>query len=210
MINVLCVLRSGGIYDAAWVARLQAGVAANLTVPHKFICLADMAVPCQRIYLHHDWPTWWSKMELFRCEGPALYFDLDTLIIGNIDDLARQAEAWEFTVLRDFHRTTSIGSGVMAWNVDLWKLYEEFAAKPGEYMNKHRHRGDQHFIEEHADMKKMAHWQDRLPGQIVSYKADKCQEGPPENARVVALHGEPKFTTMPAGNWARQMWEMAA
>ncbi len=150
-------------------------------------------------------------MELFKVEGPALYFDLDTLIIGNIDDLAKQAEEWEFTVLRDFHRSTSIGSGVMAWNIPrVRELYDGFAVNPGLFMSKHRHRGDQHFIEEHVNLKGVAYWQDRLPGQIVSYKADKCQERAPDNARVVCLHGEPKFTTMPAGNWARQKWEMAA
>ena len=30
MLTVACVLKSGGIYDASWVARLKAGVAKHL------------------------------------------------------------------------------------------------------------------------------------------------------------------------------------
>ncbi len=37
----------------------------NLKLHHRFVCLSDVDVPCERIFLKHGWPGWWSKVELF-------------------------------------------------------------------------------------------------------------------------------------------------
>lgn len=145
---------------------------------------------------------------MFTIEGPSLYIDLDTLIVGDLSDIERQAHENEFTALRDFYRYAGIGSGLMAWNISMRHFYTEFAASPEKFMQTCRHGGDQKFIENRAY--NVTRWQDKLPGQVVSYKADKCADGKPSNARVVCLHGVPKFTDMPVGNWARSMWEHAA
>jgi len=58
MFTVICVLRSGGQYDAEWVRKLRDGVKRNLARPHRFVCLSDVDVPCERIPLQHDWPGW--------------------------------------------------------------------------------------------------------------------------------------------------------
>lgn len=218
-LKVICVLRSGGIYDATWVARLKAGVERHLSVPHHFICFSDVPVPCARTPLKHNWPGWWSKMEIFQIDGPALYIDLDTAVTGSLDDIAEQAENWQFTVLRDFYREKGIGSGVMAWNVDLRRLYDEFRADADAHIARIRTRGDQHFIEERVRAGGIARWQDVLPGQIVSYKAHvrarenihEIGDGSlPPDARLVCLHGQPKFIDMPAGDPVRAAWEAAA
>lgn len=98
-LTIACVLRSGGVYDAEWVAKLQRGVARHMTLPHRFVCLSDVDVPCERIPLVTDWPGWWSKIELFRkglFDGPVLYTDLDSVITGPLDGMfADQASsAW--------------------------------------------------------------------------------------------------------------------
>lgn len=211
MLTVACVLKSGGIYDASWVARLKAGVARNLPVEHRFVCLSDVDVPCERITLEQGWPGWWSKVELFKeFRGPALFFDLDTAIVGNLTDIAAQAEELEFTLLRDFYRLgDGLGSGVMAWNTDLLRLYEVFLADPSGWQQKLGSRGDQGFIEDNINLRGIARWQDRVPGQIVSYKVH-CAGGIPSNARVVCLHGRPKFGDMPANDPVRKAWETAA
>ena len=71
MINIVCVLRQGGKvgYDASWVEKLQNAVARNLTVPHKFICLSDCEVPCERIPLEITGDGFWAKLQ----EDPNLY-----------------------------------------------------------------------------------------------------------------------------------------
>jgi hypothetical protein len=217
MLTVACVLKSGGIYDGSWVARLKAGVEQHMKMPHRFVCLSDVDVPCERIALEKDWPGWWSKVEAFKLEGPVLYFDLDTAIVGDLTDIASRAfPLCGFTILTDFYRPGGFGSGVMAWSNgvasgDLRKWYEIFAADPAKWMSLCP-GGDQDFIE------RMTHrvtscWQSAnrgyLAGQIVSYKVH-CRNGIPADARVVCLHGQPKFEAMPVNDPVRLAWERAA
>lgn len=215
MLTVACVLKSAGIYDASWVARLRDGVARHLREPHRFVCLSDVDVPCERIPLEHDWPGWWSKIEVLQLEGPVLYFDLDTAIVGDLADIAATAKREAFTILRDFYRLgAGLGSGVMAWNdsdVSAVAFYDMFLISPDKWMQLLGRRGDQGFIEEVAFLPGLTRWQDAVPGQIVSYKVH-CRSlvlAPhiPAGARVVCLHGKPKFADMPPTDPVRQAWE---
>ncbi len=211
-LTVACVLKSGGIYDATWVARLKAGIAKHLPTEHRFVCLSDVDVSCERIPLEHDWPGWWAKIEVFKLEGPVLYFDLDTAIVGDLTDIARVAATNCTTVLQDFYRLgEGIGSGVMGWNdLDLVQgVYRVFEDDPSGWQLRLDGRGDQGFLEEAGNAKNYDRWQLDLPGQIVSYKVH-CRNGIPPNARVVCLHGQPKFAQMPECDPVRLSWEMAA
>ena len=206
MLTVACVLKSGGIYDATWVERLKAGVTRHLSIRHRFVCLSDVDVPCERIPLKHDWPTWWSKCEAFRLKTPTLYLDLDTAIVDDLTDIARHAMTGRFTMLQDFYAPDHHGSGVMSWSGDTSIIYREFATNPDAHMNKQRARmGDQAFIEELPLMYPIVRWQSALPDQFVSYKVH-CQNGIPRNARVVCLHGKPKFADMPENDPVRLAW----
>ncbi len=206
MLTVACVLKTGGIYDASWVERLRAGVSRHLPTPHRFVCLSDVDVPCEHLPLRHDWPTWWSKLELFRLRQPTLYFDLDTAIVGDLTDIAKHAMTGRFTMLQDFYAADHHGSGVMSWSGDTSIIYREFATNPDAHMKKQRARmGDQAFIEELPLMYPIVRWQSVLPDQIVSYKIH-CQSGIPANARVVCLHGRPKFADMPENDPVRLAW----
>ena len=218
-LTVACVLKSCGIYDATWVARLKAGVAKHLPIAHRFVCLSDVDVPCERIPLAHDWPGWWSKIELFKLEGPVLFFDLDTAIVGDLTHIASTVldPLCGFKILSDFYRPDGLGSGVMGWNgiiasEDLRRWYETFAADPRKWMDICGGLGDQDFINRQTH-RVTGLWQsDRLgahAGEIVSYKVH-CRDGIPANARVVCLHGKPKFGDMPANDEVRRAWEMAA
>jgi hypothetical protein len=206
MLTIACVLKSGGIYEATWVARLRDGVARHLPVEHRFVCLSDVDVPCERIPLVHGWPGWWSKIELFKLQGPVLYFDLDTAIVGDLGDMAHAASAHEIVALRDFYRLgDGIGSGVLAWRDDVAAIYRRFAMHPEAHMLRLGSRGDQGFLEGYDGVTR---WQDIVSG-IVSYKVH-CRNGIPPDARVVCLHGRPKFGDMPVNDPVRQAWEMAA
>lgn len=223
MLTVACVLKSGGIYDATWVARLRDGVARHLPIEHRFVCLSDVDVPCERIPLVHGWPGWWSKIELFKLPGPVLFFDLDTAIVGDLSEIAQTAQRSSFAMLRDFYRLgDGVGSGVMAWDDDdlVSKLYRDFAREPSVLQGRYAAGGDQAFIEVHFDERLVTRWQDVLPGQIVSYKVhcrggvspvsgQRTGLGIPDGARVVCLHGTPKFADMPANDPVRLAWEMA-
>lgn len=209
MLTVACVLRSGGIYDAGWVARLRAGVARNLKEPHRFVCLSDVDVPCERVPLEHNWPGWWAKIEALRLPGPVLFFDLDTAIVGDLADMAAEAKRSSFVMLQDFYRSTGLGSGVMAWVGSGDHLFQKFLKNPEQWMLACKSGGDQEFLERVNGLDNAFRWQSLLPGQVVSYKIH-CRDGIPADARVVCLHGKPKFADMPASDPVRQAWELAA
>jgi len=203
MITVACVLRSGGIYTPEWVKKLRDGVARHMTRPHRFVCLSDVDVPCERIPLKTDWPGWWSKIELFRprlFEGPVLYLDLDCIITGPLDGLPRRLQG--FTMCKDF-LGKGCNSSVMSWWGDYQHLPEMMNEEPGLRQRYKRtpdgRIGDQAFIEDHADEDL-----DTFPeGQVVSFKKH-CRNGCPQGAKIVAFHGRPKPAD--AGGWAAKEW----
>jgi len=210
-LTVACVLKSGGIYDASWVDRLRRGVEKHLSLPHRFVCLSDVPVNCERIYLLSDWPGWWAKMELFapgHFTGPVLYFDLDTIIVGSLDAIA--AYPHTFTMAHEYYRPDQLCSTAMAWNGD-YGLFRAFAAHPAAAMARHRtftSIGDQGFIETHLRAKsvKVDTFRDLFGERsIASYKVHKCADAPPKDAAAVAFHGRPKPHQITTG-WVADAW----
>jgi hypothetical protein len=191
MITVACVLRSGGPYDAEYVERLQAGVAEHLTAPHHFLCLSDVPVPCNRLELRYAWPGWWAKVELFRLLGPVLYFDLDTVIRGNIDALARRVPQG-LSMLRDLGAPYRLASGVMTWGDEQRHIVTRFAADPEHYIAEAHTRtlwGDGGHFGRYARLAPGT-IQDRHPGLVVSRKYASRQAI--DAASVVCFHGTPR------------------
>lgn len=217
-VTVACVLKSGGIYKAAHVKALRDGVERHLTLPHRFVCLADKKVDCEHIPLTQGWKGWWSKIELFdgRLTGPVFYLDLDTRITGSLDNIVL---GHHFTVLRNFwaeayREPDRIGSGLMAWNTDLSAIYRAFAAAPRRFMREYvttARWGDQAFVKEHTPIP-MGRWQDKHPGKVVSFKKHvQPNEGVPEGASVVVFHGPPRPWEMKPHEqaWFEQVREVA-
>ncbi len=213
MLTVACVLKHGGTYLPEHVAALQMQVRRHLTIKHRFVCLSDLDVPCERIPLVNNWRGWWSKMNLFdinQLAPPWLYIDLDTIIVRNIDDLARHPHT--FTVLSNFWGPGRFGSGLMACGIPLTPLYEAFKADPDSHMQKYMTTekwGDQGFIQFNTPVEP-DRWQQLFPGRIVSYKAH-CRQGDmrgngvgqariPDGANIVCYHGPPR-------PWETPFWE---
>lgn len=205
---VACVCKSGGDFGPVHVQRLYDQVVKHTTKPFKFVVLTDFeelfATPqFNAIELVEDWPGWWSKIELFRRLPQALYLDLDTTIVSNIDDIVYM-EDHTYDVLyalEEFQRPggrrpakgVRLGSGVMWWNGDFSYLYKAFADNPEFLMKRYSTLsswGDQAFIRDHA------RWWDqlqkRLPGRFVSFKYEVKESGLPPDASVVCYHGKPR------------------
>lgn len=131
MINITCVLRKGGKvgYDSSWTDKLFNSIKRNITVPYKFICLSDCEVNCDRIELEPGSPGFWAKMQLFKPNlftGPVLYFDLDTVICKNIDDIIKKCQDKKFVMWYEKDKQIH-SSAMMYWDGDysfLWDLYK--------------------------------------------------------------------------------------
>jgi hypothetical protein len=77
---------------------------------------------------------WWSKFELYTIKGPVFYFDLDTIILNNIDNYILSIKDSSFSCLT--HRTSSAAcTGMMYWKNDVSYIYKEWlkilASPPG-------------------------------------------------------------------------------
>lgn len=162
MLNVVCVLRSGGKvgYDVSWVERLQRAVSRNLTRPHRFSCISDQPVPCHRIEMltdrAHGAKGFWSKMQLFQpglFTGATLYLDLDTVICQNIDDIVDRVQGHDMVMW--YESDTKIhSSAFMYWQGDHSHLWNLFVSRPWtEWKAKYAEPplyGDQAMISEHT------------------------------------------------------------
>lgn len=173
---VCCVLRSGGCYTPEYAERLKEGVNKNLS-GHEFVCFSDVDVP-DRIPLETDWPGWWAKLEIFRLTGKVLYLDLDTVIKGDLSEIASYPH--RFTMLSDFY-TGKPASGVMAWDGDysfLMNDYRHGQSYPG--------HGDQGYIGSKVEPER---FQDLFPRQVTSRKVKNTRN---PNERIVCFHGKPR------------------
>jgi hypothetical protein len=143
-VDVACVIH-GAAYDWIYVERLYNMVRRNLSTPVRFHVYTehDRSVPPHMIkHCLEEWPgiagprkSWWYKLQLFNPEhftGDLLYFDLDTVIVNDIQWILSGSTDC-FWTLRDFRylqrgATNTLNSSVMWFNVErfsaLWHRLE--------------------------------------------------------------------------------------
>ena len=158
----------------------------------------------ETIALKHDWPGWWSKIELFAPgnfpqDDRVIFLDLDTIVLGDFEGLAR--DDVHFAMLTDFYHPRRKGSGVMSWKGDYSKLYVDlvdnedgilaFRKKNLELRKPARMPMEQIFIENEL----VRHYRPATAIQnlisVASYKVH-CEQGPPTGTQIVCFHGEPR------------------
>ncbi|MGI9411555.1 MAG: hypothetical protein ACR2OV_15860 [Hyphomicrobiaceae bacterium] len=198
MANVV-VVRQGDKYSIKYPQVLKRQVEKNTRWPVAFHILGDGEDATTR--LKNGWPGWWSKLELFAPWNdhlrPCLFLDLDTFVLGNIDDLVSLVPA-KLTMLRDFNRHETGQSAVMSIPQDVGMIWRRFIADPEGWMKKFKGGGDQSFLNRFD----LGFLQDSFDG-IASYKVDDLQNGPKGN-RIVCWHGKPK--PHECGGWVREVW----
>jgi hypothetical protein len=178
-VKIACVLKPGGDYDTDYIDHFLSGLQKH-SASYEFMLLGNSG-----------WPGWWSKMELFRpsVKGDLLYFDLDTMIVGQLDELMTVNTV---TVLSDFNIPNRMASGVMFIpEIEREPIWREWIKDPEGHIKRWHGHGDGGFLSQFWGG--VDRWQDKFPGQVVSYK-NHCVpiRGVPDNARVVCFHGRPR------------------
>ena len=211
-VTIVCVLKSGGTYTIDYVVKLKSMIDRNTTIPYGFICLTDMDIDkniCESIKLIRGQAGWWSKIELFRPNlmnaKQIIYFDLDTIILKNIDDILDFQH--NFSALYPWNeknrRNGLCASGMMAWRNDntFSFIFDRF--DPGR--TKNYPRGDQEYISQtlRTKKKKPEFLQNLFLG-IYSYKRN-CRERLPKNARIICFHGKPRLHEIKI-QWVKDNW----
>ncbi len=190
MLTVVCVLKSGGDFDPDYVFALREGVSEHLsTVPHTFICYTDIAIQGMSIrLLTEGLAGWFSKFEIFKMPGPVLYLDLDTVVVGDIEPLAKELiySGEAFWMLEAFSPLREWASGIMGWNGD-WKWLMPYCK---------RYAG-LYYMDQDCITRGLATGEivprkiERKSHGIYSYK-HHCGNGLPEDAKIICFHGKPR------------------
>ena len=159
--NIICLYWVGEFrgrdFTEEDVWRLYRNVEEHIDRPYSFYVLTNdmMAdLPGEKIEILHNWPGWWSKMELHRPdlpEGRTLYLDLDSFIVGSLGVLldcegdlvmfpSRSVGGSLWEGKRQIHRyqaaTMLFTPGRQAW------FYDIFCKGAEEYMNAYRSEQD--------------------------------------------------------------------
>ena len=160
-INCACVIHGNG-YSWDYVERLYSMLSRNLSRPIKMHVYTEEHREVPAPYIKHtlvNWElsgpkrAWWYKMQLFNSEyhqGSLLYFDLDIVIVDNIDWIW-QSNLDYFWAVRDFKhlwKPTNFGvnSSIMWWNTTTFDyIWQNFKIQELSRILKKYH-GDQDYI----------------------------------------------------------------
>lgn len=183
-LKIVTVLRSGPSWPAEYVYNFKKGVDKNITIPYEFICLSDIPLSVKTLPLNNIGKGFWTKLQMFRPElqltGPCLYFDLDTVIVDNLDEMISAFIKYDFLMLEDPWIPGSSSSAMMWWQGDYSRLWSEYLTKHEdewgwEYRSKKRY-GDQAYIMErvnHSLIQKVI----PDPNSIIRYSPKASKEG---------------------------------
>jgi hypothetical protein len=162
-VNCACVIH-GTAYSWTYVERLYNMLSRHITPGIKLHVYTEADRPVPEPMIKHElttWPipspkkSWWYKMQLFNPahhSGPLLYFDLDTVIVGNIDWIWQQPTTY-FWAIRDFKylwrpNYTGINSSVMWWNTQHYQNMWDTFAQQDLATTMRKYPGDQDYISE--------------------------------------------------------------
>ena len=189
-------------------------VARHLTLPHRFVCFCDdpAAVPDGIETLPMAVPHWrWNlrKMALYRPDngltGRVLALDLDTVIVGNIDDIANYGG--RFAVVEDFWRPGKNGGGIIGFEAGTLAadLYDPVAENS---LNVTIATKGAERLWYDIRMPGADHWQDLYPGQVASYKPSpgRFLTKLPRKTRIVCFHGKPAVHEVNT-DWVLENWK---
>jgi len=193
------------IYETVHVYALKKQIEKHYPHPHRFIVLTDFDdMKCESIKLKHNWPGWWSKIEMFRPDFLSsnpddvfFYMDLDTCLVGDISCYI-DAE-YQLCALGEVHAPGLVegrlGSGVVAWRGNHSDIYNTFVNGPhGEtpeiFMERFFVGGDQHFMNQMRP--RFTRIQD-IDSGCINFKYNlPDKKNIPENAKIIYFHGELK------------------
>lgn len=212
MLDVVCVLRSGGKvgYHAGWVRKLRDAVARHLHMPYRFRCISDSEIDCERIDLDPGHHGFWNKLQLFKpgqFTDTTLYLDLDTVICADITPMIELVQGQSFVMWYEADKHIH-SSAMMYWQGDhgyLWDLYcqQDWQHWHRIYAKTPRY-GDQALISEHTQH---TLWTDHCPREWFATAGVRDKSQRPEHIRVL-LFRKPslKPSTMPDHPLVRAHW----
>jgi hypothetical protein len=201
--RVVTVFRSGGDFTPHHVRVLREQVFEHSPAGTEFVCLSDTPIPgVKTLPLLYKWPRFWAKMEMFSptLTGDFLFMDLDTAVIGPIDDFLKPRPLTTF-------------GGALMWlpsegRSEPWKI---FLSDPKRIMEEYggedvflravwakQYTVPRTFVDQVISERKMTlQWHKELPTQVVFRKyrgllQPGCSVTRTDDARIVIFSGLPR------------------
>jgi hypothetical protein len=158
--------------------------------------------------------NYFAKLYLFSTHtypvgARVLYFDLDTVLTGSWEKLAKISLEKPVMLRNSIVSLTAPASGVMSWRVTpdtqrIWSDFEPISKSRPPYANPRRpgtwsmpmaKRTDEHWLYDYLMPNGWAAWQDLLPDAFASYKEMMRFKQTPilwDQTKVVYFHGRPR------------------
>ncbi len=221
-IDCACVIHSDK-YDWMYVERLKNMLQRNFSRPIRLHVWTEANRIIPNDMIHHpldEWAgvagprkSWWYKMQMFdpkhNVTGQMLYFDLDVVIVNNLDWMLDLDQRYFWTV-RDFRylwrsEKYNINSSIMIWNAcDFDWIWKEFNARGIQRVSQ-RYPGDQDYLNRAIpgdqigflpeDRVRSWRWQVLDGGydhRTKSYRVPGLGSTITDRDCVVVFHGDPK------------------
>lgn len=220
-VDCACVIHGVG-YSWHYVDVLYNMICRNISYPIRFHVYTEPARNVPANYIRHDledWgitgpkKSWWYKMQLFNSDhhsGPLLYFDLDNVIVNNIDWILASNTNY-FWAIKDFKYLwkpthQGINSSVMYWDTSkfhyVWQQFKNSAL--AQVMHRYP-GGDQDYVSQAVEHNKIRYFDNEA---VQSWRW-QCFDGGynfkkrtwnspgsgtkfPEKTSILVLHGKPK------------------
>lgn len=191
-------------YDESWAEKLYRAAKRHLTQPFRMIVWTErervFREPIEQRRLAAKKPTFASCIEPYALDEPMILMGLDTIICGNIDEMANYAlGGGELAVPRDpifpdvaCNGVALVPSGKRAVMFDPWRNENDMEwvrASPHVFLD------------------------DVFPGQVLSWRVQvrgedrKVPEAYPADMRICYFHGKHKpHTLVDADPWIAEHW----
>lgn len=227
--NVICI-KWGVKYSHVDVNRLYRSVANNLSSRYRlnFYCFTDQATgllpeinvrPLPQMHLQGEPCQYAYQKEAGLCDDElgglrgkrVLFFDLDTLIVGELDAFLDVPKNDEFWIIKDWKHGESVGgAAVYTWVVGtLGYVKSDFEANPEGVYRKYRTASQEYLsdkvVERHG---RMNFWPEIWCVSFKFHCLPKWYQRwfvapsiPSSEVKTIIFHGEPKLQDAIDGVW---------
>lgn len=226
--NVICI-KWGGYYNENYVNRLYNMVTSNTTYSVNFYCFTDNSNGLNENIIVKPLPNMNVKQLKYAYQKEAglcddnlgdlkgqrvLYFDLDVLMVDNIDLFFEYPEGDKFYIINDWNtKGNSVGQATCySWVVGTLGYIKEDFEKDSESIYKKFYTASQEYLSSKVIEKygKLNFWPDSwvrsfrfhcLPNPFIPFIRRFRMARIPQNAKVIAFHGSPKMVDAMNGVW---------
>lgn len=234
--NVICI-KWGTKYTVKYINALYHGVINNTKYKINFYCFTDnsdgldsgiIVKPLPKLNVKEIRNAYLKEVGL--CANDlveelvgqrVLYFDLDTVIVGNIDSFFEIPKNDEFYIIKDWnHSNGKVGQGsCFSFVVGTLGYIKDYFEEHYEEIYKKYYTASQEYLSDKVVEKynKLNFWPDEkvksfrfhcLPTPLIPFLRHFKTATIPANASVICFHGRPKLEEAIEGIWPeKHLWK---